>query len=795
MLSSVKQNRVRMSQPRCRFFIDVNYILELPNFGSGRYNAVAMASIETTSEMVQNTYSNMHERIETIRKRLGRPLTLMEKILLGHLDDAKGQELNAGDSILALRPDRVAMQDATAQMALLQFLCTGKTNTAVPTTVHCDHLIRAYKGAAADMKTALDENKEVYDFLKTASARCGIGFWEPGAGIIHQVVFENYIYPGALIIGTDSHTPNGGGLGGLACGVGGADAVDVMGGFAWEVKYPKKIGVFLKGKMSGWTAPKDVICYLCGVLTTKGGTNNIIEYFGPGARSISCTGKGTITNMGAELGATTSVFPFDDAMERYLRATERANIADLAKKAHEILTADPEVEKDPAKYYDQVVEIDLDKLEPQVVGPHSPDVARGISKLGEQAKEKGWPIEISAALIGSCTNSSYEDISRVTDVAKQAAEQGIKMPIPLMVTPGSDQIFQTVKRDGQLEVLQSIGGTVLANACGPCIGQWKRDDFKKGESNTILSSYNRNFPARNDGNPETLSFIGSPEIVVAVGLGGRLDFNPLTDELEGKNGKFKLKAPGQAPDLPPNGFAKSMAGYVAPPADGSKIQVEISPKSERLQLLVPFSKWDGKDFEKLPLLIKTKGKCTTDHISPAGYWLRFRGHLDNISNNMFTGAVNAFGDTGTTKNQLTGAKGEPVPKVARDYKSKGKRWIVVGDDNYGEGSSREHAAMEPRHLGAAAVITKSFARIHETNLKKQGVLPFTFVKPEDYDLVQEDDGISIVGLKDLSPKKEVTAVLHHKDGKEDKILLKHSLSADQIKWFQAGSALNLITNV
>jgi aconitate hydratase len=751
-------------------------------------------SIETTRELLEKTYSTMEARLKKVDARLKRKYTLAEKILFGHLDNPEGQELKAGESILALRPDRVAMQDATAQMALLQFLSSGKSTTAVPTTVHCDHLIRAYQGAASDMKTANDENREVYDFLRDASARCGIGFWKPGSGIIHQVVLENYAFPGGLMIGTDSHTPNAGGLGMAAVGVGGADAVDAMAGFPWEVKYPKLVGVKLTGEMNGWTAPKDIICHLLGILTTKGGTNRIIEYFGPGARTISCTGKATIANMGAELGATCSVFPFDERMEVYLKATKRADQVTVAQKYRHLLAADPECEANPEKYYDQIVEINLSTLEPQVVGPHSPDLARSVSKLGEDVAKNGWPDKLSSALIGSCTNSSYEDISRAVDIAKQAAAAGMKVPIPFLVSPGSDQIYQTIQRDGQLQALEAIGATVLANACGPCIGQWKRDDYKKGEKNSILSSFNRNFPARNDGNPETLSFIGSPETVLAIALGGKLSFNPLKDELTGAGGKkVKLSPPQKAPEVPANGFIEARGGYEAPPANGGDVQVKVSPESKRLQLLTPFAKWDGNDFTKLPLLLKVKGKCTTDHISPAGVWLKFRGHLDNISDNMFTGAINAFtGEAGKTKNLATGETGQSTPAVARAYKSKGQRWIVVGDENYGEGSSREHAAMSPRFLGGAAVIVKSFARIHETNLKKQGILPLTFANPSDYDKVQENDHVSILGLKDLAPNKELTAVFLHADGKEDRATLKHSLTPEQIKWFKAGSALNII---
>ncbi|MBY0369662.1 aconitate hydratase [bacterium] len=752
-------------------------------------------TIETTPEMVTEVYAKMRDRIARTSKRLNRKLTLAEKILFGHLDSPEQQELSAGESILALHPDRVAMQDATAQMALLQYLSSGRKQTAAPTTVHCDHLIRAQSGAVSDMKTALDENREVYDFLRDASAKAGIGFWKPGAGIIHQVVLENYAFPGALMIGTDSHTPNAGGLGMLAVGVGGADAVDVMAGLPWEVKYPKLVGVKLTGKMSGWTSPKDVICKLCGILTVKGGTNRIIEYFGPGARTISCTGKATITNMGAELGATTSVFPFDAGMDKYLRATRRAALADLAQKNLDLLVADEDVEKNPEKYYDQVIEIDLSTLEPQVVGPHSPDVIRSMSELGADAKKNGWPDKLSAALIGSCTNSSYEDISRAADLAEQAAAHGVKIPVPFLVTPGSDQIYKTIQRDGQLKSLEKIGGTVLANACGPCIGQWKRLDITPGETNSILSSFNRNFPARNDGNPQTLSFIGSPETVIAIALGGRLSFNPLAEELTGADGKkFKLQAPKAAADIPPQGFIVAEEGYLPPPADGSNTDVKVSPDSKRLQLLSPFAAWDGKDFTKIPLLLKAKGKCTTDHISPAGPWLKFRGHLNNISDNMFTGAINAYnGEAGKTLNQLTGDKSQSTPAVARDYKAKGLRWVVVGDENYGEGSSREHAAMSPRYLGAAAVIVKSFARIHETNLKKQGVLPLTFKNPADYDKVQATDKVSIVGLSKLAPKQPLEAVLTHADGKEDRIPLNHSMTADQIAWFKAGSALNLLS--
>jgi aconitate hydratase len=753
-----------------------------------------MPNIETSKELVKNLYKKMDERLSVVRSRLKRPLTFAEKVLFGHLNDPGTQDLEAGKSILALRPDRVAMQDATAQMALLQYLSAGRKTTAVPTTVHCDHLIRANQGAGQDMKTALDENREVYDFLLTASQKAGIGFWKPGSGIIHQVVLENYAFPGGMMIGTDSHTPNAGGLGMVACGVGGADAVDVMAGLPWEVKNPKLIGVYLTGEMKGWTSPKDIICYLCGVLTVKGGTNKIIEYFGPGVSSISCTGKATITNMGAELGATTSLFPFDKPMEDYLRATRRGDLADLAVKNAALLQADPEVEKDPSRYFDQVIEIDLSKLEPQVVGPHSPDVARPLSQLASDVQKNGWPDKLTSALIGSCTNSSYEDISRAADLAQQASKAGLKMPIPLYVSPGSEQIYETIKRDGQMAALESIGAVVLANACGPCIGQWKRNDIKKGETNSILSSFNRNFPARNDGNPSTLSFIGSPETVIGIALGGRLSFNPMIDELEIQGGKkIRLDAPKKANPLPEKGFQFSDSGYVSPPDSGAIVEVKVSPTSDRLQLLKAFEPWDGKDFVKLPLLLKAKGKCTTDHISPAGPWLKYRGHLDHISDNMFTGAINAFTqEAGKGLNLDTKEKSQSIPAIARHYKSKGLRWFVVGDENYGEGSSREHAAMSPRYLGAAAVITKSFARIHETNLKKQGILPLTFSNPADYEKIQEEDHLSLLGLAQLSPGKPLKLVIHHKNGKEETISLNHSMTTEQIGWFKAGSALNLL---
>ncbi|HXQ22043.1 MAG TPA: aconitate hydratase [Candidatus Acidoferrales bacterium] len=745
------------------------------------------------TDAIRRLYAALDERLSAMRRRLGRDLTLAEKILFAHLDKPDTADVERGKGWIDLRPDRVAMQDATAQMALLQFMQAGRKKIAVPTTVHCDHLIRARLGAAPDMQNALNENNEVYQFLKSASQKYGIGFWNPGAGIIHQVVLENYAFPGGLMIGTDSHTPNAGGLGMLAIGVGGADAADVMAGLPWNVRMPKVVGVRLTGSLSGWTSAKDVILKLAGILTVKGGTGKIVEYFGPGTRSISCTGKGTITNMGAELGATTSVFPFDDRMATYLRATSRADLAALAEQHARHLTADPAVEKEPTTFYDEIVEIDLSKLEPHIVGPHTPDLARPISQLAEDAKKNAYPTDVRVFLIGSCTNSSYEDIGRSAHVAKQALAHGIKARKPFLITPGSDQIHNTIERDGQLKVLEQVGGTVLANACGPCIGQWQRDDIKKGERNTIVTSFNRNFPARNDANPETMAFIGSPELVTAMALAGRLDFNPLTDTLTGAKGEAVKLTPPEAPELPANGFAAGHAGFVEPPTDGSGIEVKVKPDSERLQLLQPFAAWDGKDYDHLAILVKAKGKCTTDHISPAGPWLRYRGHLDKISDNMFTGAINAFGgEAGKGRDVLSNETGVPFPKIARHYKAEKLGWVAIGDENYGEGSSREHAAMEPRYLGGKAVIARSFARIHETNLKKQGMLPLVFENPADYDKVQETDRVSIVGLKDLAPGKPVTVILHHAGGKDEAIRCRHSFSAEQIAWFKAGAALNLL---
>jgi aconitate hydratase len=752
------------------------------------------SSIESSPEFVSEAYAKIESRLEIVRSRLGRPLTLAEKVMLGHLHDPDGADLRPGESYLQLRPDRVAMQDATAQMALLQFAQADIPVVAVPTTVHCDHLIRAYQGSNSDMRVAVDENAEVYSFLESASARYGIGFWKPGAGIIHQVVLEHYAFPGGMMIGTDSHTPNAGGLGMFASGVGGADAVDVMAGFSWEVKYPQVIGVRLTGKLHGWTAPKDVILKLAGILTVKGGTNAVIEYFGPGTESISCTGKGTIANMGAEVGATTSIFPFDESMARYLGGTDRAELADLAARHRKLLAADPEVDANPEKYFSRVIEIDLSALEPHLVGPHTPDLSRPVSAMAEAVRSEGYPDAISVALIGSCTNSSYEDISRVADVVRQAKRRGLdRTKVPFLVSPGSEQVRATIERDGQMAELESFGATVLANACGPCIGQWQRDEIKPGQPNTIVTSFNRNFPKRNDGNAGTMAFIGSPEIVAAYAMAGRLSFDPSKDRLEAPGGNFKLDPPQIAPDLPPDGFVRDEIGYQAPPQDGRSTEVVIAQTSKRLQRLSPFEAWNGDEFVELPLLIKVKGKCTTDHISPAGPWLRFRGHLDNISDNMLTGAANAFtGKAGRTDNLLDGSADREVPQVARAYRAEGLRWVVVGDENYGEGSSREHAAMSPRLLGAAAVIVRSFARIHESNLKKQGVLPLTFADPSDYERVRQRDRISVLGLKTLAPGQSLRAVFHHEDGGSDEAEVHHSLNAEQIAWFKAGSALNVL---
>ena len=756
-----------------------------------------MVQIESTPEFVAGAYSQMKDRLAAVRRRAGRPLTLSDKVLLSHLDDPAGAELVPGESYLLLRPDRVALQDVLGQTVMLNFMQTGRESVAVPTTVHCDHLVQARVEGVSDLLQSREENGEVYDFLRDASAKFGVGFWAPGAGIIHQVVLENYAFPGALMIGTDSHTPNAGGLGACAVGVGGADAVEVMAGLPWELLYPKHIGVRLTGQMDGWTAPKDVILKLAGELTVAGGTNSIIEYFGPGAGSISCTGKATITNMGAELGATTSIFPYDERMATYLRATGRDALAKLARENREMFRADKEVEQHPEKFFDRVVEIDLTALEPHVSGPHSPDRVRPISRLAEEVADpsNGFVDVIDTALIGSCTNSSYEDMSRVADVAAQASAHGGKCKVELMVTPGSEQVRATVERDGQLDALDEISVTTLANACGPCIGQWRREKALDGVPNTIVTSYNRNFPRRNDGRSETMNFIASPEVVVALSLAGRLSFNPLTDTLVGEDGSpYSLSPPKPAPEVPPAAFTSGKDYYQDPPENGSGIEIDVDPNSSRLQVLTPWEAWDGEDYIRLPLLVKTRGKTTTDHISPAGPWLRYRGHLEKFSDNMFMGAVNAFsGDPGVTLNQVTGESNLPISSVARSYKSAGLRWVVVGDHNYGEGSSREHAALSPRLLSGAAVIARSFARIHESNLKKQGLLPLTFTDPSDYELVLETDRISLLGLRDLAPGKSVKCVLHHAEGDDEEIELQHSFGEAQLDWFRAGSALNLLS--
>ena len=742
---------------------------------------------------VRNYYKNLAERMAAVRDRVGRPLTLAEKILFAHKADLKASLPVRGQSTVGLHPDRVAMQDATAQMAILQFMTAGKDEVSVPTTVHCDHLIRAKVGAIKDLEVAESNNKEVYDFLASASAKYGMGFWKPGSGIIHQVILEHYAFPGGLLIGTDSHTPNAGGLGMLAIGVGGADAVDVMVGMPWELLWPKLVGVRLTGKLSGWTSGKDVILKLAGLLTVSGGTNKIIEYFGEGTESLSCTAKATVTNMGAELGATTSVFPFDKRMASYLRATGRAEMASQASSLAEYLTADAEALKNPDKHYDEIVEIDLSKLEPHVVGPHTPDLVRPVSRMAADVKSHDYPAGLTATLIGSCTNSSYEDIGRAAHIARQAKKAGLKARVPLMVTPGSEQVRATIERDGMLADLEAIGATVLANACGPCIGQWERTDIAKGEKNSILTSYNRNFPKRNDGNASTHAFIASPEVVVAYALSGRLDTDPINAGVKHDGQLLKLEAPS-AVELPAKGFEAGRAGYLAPAERPASIKVAVNPESERLALLDPFEPVDRiSGYQDLPVLLKARGKCTTDHISPAGPWLRFRGHLDRICDNMFSGADNAFsGKPGTGFNVLTGQTGEELQKIARAYKARGMGWVAVGDNNYGEGSSREHAAMCPRFLGCRAVLTRSFARIHETNLKKQGVLPLTFANPADYDRIRQDDRIQLLGLDLLAPGQKVEVRITHADGSHESFPALHSLTQDQIAWFRAGSALNLI---
>ena len=744
-------------------------------------------------EMIRAVYARIPERVEAARAATGKPLTLSEKILYSHLwDGTPTRGFRRGEDYVDFAPDRVAMQDATAQMALLQFMQAGRAQAAVPSTVHCDHLIQAKVGADKDLQESLNKNNEVFNFLQSVSNKYGIGFWKPGAGIIHQVVLENYAFPGGMMIGTDSHTVNAGGLGMVAIGVGGADAVDVMAGMAWELKFPKLIGVRLTGRLSGWASPKDVILKVAGILTVKGGTGAIVEYFGDGAASLSCTGKGTICNMGAEIGATTSTFGYDDAMERYLRATGRADVADLANGIREHLTGDPEVYADPAAYFDHIIDIDLSTLEPHLNGPFTPDLATPISQVRAAAAANGWPTRIEYGLIGSCTNSSYEDISRSASVARQAVETGITAASTLTITPGSEQVRYTIERDGFIDTFEQLGGQVFANACGPCIGQWDRAGAEKGERNTIVHSFNRNFSKRADGNPNTHAFVGSPELVTALAIAGDLGFNPLTDTLTTRDGRQVKLAEPVGVELPPRGFDVEDAGYIAPAVDGSAVQVVVKPDSERLQLLDNFPAWDGKNITGARVLIKAAGKCTTDHISMAGPWLRYRGHLDNIANNTLTGAVNAYnGETNKVLNALDGSYGE-VPAVARAYKAAGVPTLVVGDSNYGEGSSREHAAMQPRHLGVRAVLVKSFARIHETNLKKQGMLALTFLNEEDYGRFREDDAVDFVDLAHFAPGTPLNLELHHADGTSDRISVAHSYNAQQIEWFRAGSALNLI---
>ncbi len=745
-------------------------------------------------DMIKAVYDRYQSRVEKARKVAGKPLTYSEKILYSHLfsGDEITESFKRGESYVDFAPDRVAMQDATAQMALLQFMQAGKKKAAVPSTVHADHLIQARVGADKDLQEALNKNNEVYNFLASVSNKYGIGFWKPGAGIIHQVILENYAFPGGMMIGTDSHTVNAGGLGMVAIGVGGADAVDVMAGMAWELKFPKLIGVKLKGKLSGWTSAKDIILEVSGLLTVKGGTGCIIEYFGEGAESLSCTGKGTICNMGAEVGATTSIFAYDDSMARYLRGTSRAEVADAADKLKEELCADKEIYENPEKYFDQLIEIDLNTLEPHLNGPFSPDIATPISKIKEVAEKNGWPIKVEVGLIGSCTNSSYEDISRAASIAKQAADKGITPKAEYTITPGSELVRYTVERDGYLDIFSKIGGKVFANACGPCIGQWAREGAEKQEKNTIVHSFNRNFAKRADGNPNTYAFVASPELVTALAIAGDLTFDPRKDKLKNANGEEVLLDEPKGFELPPMGFDVKDAGYQAPAEDGSSVQVDVAPTSERLQLLESFPAWDGKNITGARLLIKAYGKCTTDHISMAGPWLRFRGHLDNIANNTLIGAVNAFNmETNKVKNEITGEY-IPVPDSARKYKAEGVPTIVVGDYNYGEGSSREHAAMQPRHLGVRAVLVKSFARIHETNLKKQGMLALTFANPDDYDKIQEDDTFNFLDLDQFAPGKPITIEVVHADGSKDTIVTNQTYNQGQIEWFKAGSALNLI---
>jgi aconitate hydratase len=744
-------------------------------------------------DMIKKVYSRYDERIAAARQVVNKPLTLSEKILYAHLWDGNATEdYQRGVSYVDFAPDRVAMQDATAQMALLQFMQAGRPKVAVPSTVHCDHLIQAKEGADKDLARAKNESSEVFNFLSSVSNKYGIGFWKPGAGIIHQVVLENYAFPGGMMIGTDSHTVNAGGLGMVAIGVGGADACDVMAGLPWELKFPKLIGVKLTGKLSGWAAAKDVILKVAGILTVKGGTGAIVEYFGEGAESLSCTGKGTICNMGAEIGATTSTFGYDESMERYLRATGRAEVADAANVIKQHLTADAEVYANPEEYFDQLIEINLSELEPSLNGPFTPDLYTPVSRMREEAAKNGWPLRVEWGLIGSCTNSSYEDLSRAASIAKQAVDKGLLTKAEFGINPGSEQVRFTADRDGLLKTFEDLNATIFTNACGPCIGMWDRVGADKQEKNTIVHSFNRNFAKRADGNPNTYAFVASPELVAAIAISGDLGFNPVTDTLTNSKGEQVKLDPPVGDELPTKGFAVDDPGYQAPAADGSAVVVDVAPTSDRLQLLEPFAPWEGTDLKGLKLLIKAKGKCTTDHISMAGPWLKYRGHLDNISNNMLIGAVNFFNEkTDNVKNQLTGEYG-PVPATQRDYKANGVGSIVVGDENYGEGSSREHAAMEPRHLGVRAVLVKSFARIHETNLKKQGMLGLTFANKDDYNKIQENDTFVILGLTEFAPGKPLTLVLHHADGTQEEILANHTYNAQQIEWFKAGGALNII---
>ena len=746
----------------------------------------------TPISLIRDVYDKTQLNIEKFQEYDSKPLTLTEKIFLGHLSEPKFDSLHPGHDYIFLKPDRVALQDASGQMVILQFMQSALSNVSIPTTLHCDHLIQANTSANSDIKRALFENNEVYKFLESSSKKFGIGFWKPGAGIIHQVLLENYAFPGGLIIGTDSHTPNSGGLGMMGIGVGGIDASEVMAGFNWEVLYPDRIGVYLTGELNGWTSPKDVILYLTSVLTVSGATNCIIEYFGPGTKSISCTGKATITNMGAEIGATSSIFPLDVNMINYLNNTNRKSISNLINEYSNLFTSDPEIENNPTKYFKQVIEINLSDLEPYVVGPHTPDLARPISQLANDVRSNDYIDNISVGLIGSCTNSSYEDMGRVSEIALQAVDKNIKTSVPLLITPGSEQIRATIERDGQLHNLESIGAVVLANACGPCIGQWNRPEIKN-QKNTIVTSFNRNFPGRNDGSRETMSFMASPEIVVALSLAGRLSFDPTKDYLLANDGsKFKLKPPSQVSDIPKNGFVQSSDLYIPPQSNTSDSEIIIDEKSKRLQILNPFDSWNSKNYSNLVILAKIKGKCTTDHISPAGSWLKFRGHLDNISDNLLIGAVNSFDNSvGLGKNQLTGNT-ESFSSIARYYKKNKISWMIIGEDNYGEGSSREHAAMSPRHLGCAVVVAKSFARIHETNLKKQGILTLTFVNENDYDIIQENDVIDILDLEQISENEKLEALVKHQDNTQDQLFLKHTYTKSQIDWFKSGSALNVL---